>query len=224
MFWRTIRAILWKDITLERHTGQTISIMVFFSLAAVVTFNLALVIDLSAARNVSAGLLWVTILLAGTLGLNRSFSVEHENNSFDALLMAPADRGAIYLGKVASIFTFTFLLELILLLLFTVFFNRPFLRPAALGLIALGSLGFVAAGVLVTAMTIQTRSKEVLLPILLLPLTLPAVLAASFATAQLVFLDNPTWEDVGFAVSLVFLYDVLMLLAGFYTFRFVVEE
>ena len=224
MFWQTIRAVLWKDLTLERHTGQTISIMVFFSLAAVITFNLALVRDLSAAREVSAGLLWATILLAGTLGLNRSFSAEHENKSFDALLMAPANRSALYLGKVLSILIFTLLLELALMFIFTIFFNRPFLRPAAMGLVALGTVGFVAAGVLVTAMTVQTRSREVLLPILLLPLTLPAVLAASYATALLIFLDNPTWDDVGFAVSLVTLYDLLMLTAGFFTFRYVVEE
>ena len=224
MFWQTIRAIVWKDLTLERHTGQTISVMVFFSFAAIVTFNLALVRDLSAAREVSPGLLWVTILLAGTLGLNRSFGVEHENKSFDAVLMSPGSRSAFYVGKVISVYTFTLLLELALMLLFTVFFNRPFLRPAALGLVALGTLGFVAAGVLVTAMTVQTRSREVLLPILLLPLTLPVVLAAAYATALLISLDNPTWQDVGFAVSLVTLYDVLMLLAGFFTFRYVVEE
>ena len=88
--------------------------MVFFSLTAVVTFNLALRGDLAAARNVSGGLIWVTILLSGTLGLNRSFAAERENSSIDGLLMAPVSRNAIYLGKVGSVLIFSLALELIL--------------------------------------------------------------------------------------------------------------
>lgn len=223
-FWAAVRAVVWKDVTIERHTGQTVSVMLFFAIAAVVTFNLAIQGDLSAGRNVSAGLLWVIILLAGTLGLNRSFAAERENQSFDALLMAPIDRSALYVGKVISLTLFLTILELLLVVLFTIFFNRPFWRPSVLGILFLGTVGYAAVGVLVTAMTMQTRSREVLLPILLLPLTLPAVLAAASATAAYVYIPTTTWADVSFSVALVLLYDVLMLGVGFFTYTYVVEN
>ncbi|MFK7803549.1 MAG: heme exporter protein CcmB [Anaerolineae bacterium] len=221
---QSVLTIIKKDLRLEQRTGQTISVMVFFSLAAVVTFNLALRGDLAAARNVSGGLIWVTILLAGTLGLNRSFAAERENSSIDGLLMAPVSRQAIYLGKVGSVLIFSLGLELALAFMFFIFFNRPFLAPSVLGILALGTIGFVAAGVLVTAMTIQTHARDVLLPVLLLPLTLPAVLAAGSVTAVLTAPVSWAWADISYAVSLVIFYDIFMLIAGLFTFPFVVES
>lgn len=223
-WWSAVWAIVRKELTIERHTGQIISVMLFFSLAAVVTFNLAVAGDLAAARNVSAGLLWVTILLAGTLGLNRSFTAERENHSFDALLMAPIARSAIYMGKVISVSLFTFALECLLIFVFTIFFGRPFWLPQIVGVLVLGTIGYVAAGVLVTSMTMQTRASEVLLPVLLLPLTLPAVLAAASTTARYLFETNIGWEQVGFGISLILFYDVFMLMVGFFTYQFIVEE
>ena len=222
-FWQSVLTIIKKDLRLEQRTGQTISVMVFFSLAAVVTFNLALRGDLAAARNVSGGLIWVTILLAGTLGLNRSFAAERENSSMDGLLMSPVSRQAIYLGKVGSVLIFALGLELALAFLFFIFFNRPFLAPSVLGILALGTIGFVAAGVIVTAMTIQTQARDVLLPVLLLPLTLPAVLAAGSVTAVLTAPVSWVWADISYAVSLVIFYDIFMVVAGLFTFPFVVE-
>ncbi len=223
-FFQAAFTILKKDLRLERKTGQTISVMVFFSLAAVVTFNLALRGDLAAARNVSGGLIWVTILLAGTLGLNRTFAAERENSSMDGLLMAPVSRQAIYVGKFFSVLIFSLGLELVLAFIFFIFFNRPFMAPLVLLILTLGTIGFVAAGVLVTAMTIQTQARDVLLPVLLLPLTLPAVLAAGSATAILTAPISWVWGDISYAVSIIIFYDVLMVLAGLLTFPFVVES
>ena len=223
-FWQSVATIVWKDLRLERNTGRTVSVMLFFSLAAVITFNLALQGDLAAVRNVGSGLLWVTIVLAGTLGLNRSIGSEQENQALDGLLIAPIHRAAIYVGKVISVTIFTAVLEVLLLFLFFIFTNRPFLQPAVLGVLLLGTVGYVGAGVLVTAMTVQTRARDVLLPVLLLPLTLPVVLAAASATAVLVSRPDATWSEIGFAVSLVVFYDVLILVSGFFTFQFVVEQ
>ena len=223
-FFESVLTIIKKDLRLERRTGQTISVMVFFSLAAVVTFNLALRGDLAAARNVSGGLIWVTILLAGTLGLNRSFAAERENNSIDGLLMAPVSRQAIYLGKVGSVLIFSLGVELALAFMFFIFFNRPFLAPVVLLILTLGTIGFVAAGVIVTAMTIQTQARDVLLPVLLLPLTLPAVLAAGSATAVLTAPISWVWADISYSVSIVIFYDLFMLIAGLFTFPFIVES
>jgi heme exporter protein B len=223
-FFPAMWAIVWKDFTMERHTRQILSVMLVFSLTAVIVYNFALFGNLNAAREAATGFLWITILLAGTLGLNRSLMSEQENHSLEAILIAPIDRSAIYLGKVLSILAFTLLVEAILVPLFTVFFNQPFWRPQVLLILVLGTIGYVAAGVLVTSMTVQTRSKEVLLPVLLLPLTLPAVLAAAQVTAAFVAPVMPEWSEIQFAVALVVAYDILMVTAGFLTYHYVVED
>ena len=223
-FITAVFSVVWKDMRIERHTRQTVSVMVMFSVVTVIMFNFALESNLDAARNVSTGLLWATILLAGTLGLNRSMALEQENQTMDALLIAPVPRNAIYLGKVISITLFTLALEVILVLLFMIFFNKPMWRPMVLLVLVLGTIGYIAAGVIVTSMTIQTRSKEVLLPVLLLPLALPLVLPASMAVAAYMFPVQPVWGEVQSAVYIVIIYDILMLTAGFLTYHFVVES
>jgi len=223
-FWPAVWTITWKDLQIERHTRQTVSIMVMFSLVTVIMFNFALETNLAAARDVATGLLWATILLAGTLGLNRSLSIERENQTFDALLIAPVDRNAIYLGKVFSVTIFSILLEAVLVVMFIIFFNKPFWRLPVLLVLALGTFGYVAAGVLITSMTIQARSREVLLPVLLLPLSLPLVLPASMAVAAYMFPQLPPWGEVQSAVYLVLAYDLLMLTVGLLTYHFVVES
>ena len=223
-FITAVFSVVWKDMRIERHTRQTVSVMVMFSVVTVIMFNFALESNLDAARNVSTGLLWATILLAGTLGLNRSMALEQENQTMDALLIAPVPRNAIYLGKVISITLFTLALEVILVLLFMIFFNKPMWRPMVLLVLVLGTIGYIAAGVIVTSMTIQTRSKEVLLPVLLLPLALPLVLPASMAVAAYMFPVQPVWGEVQSAVYIVIIYDILMFAAGFLTYHFVVES
>ena len=209
---------------MERHTRQIVTIMLLFSLVSIIVFNFALEGELEAARNVASGLLWVTILLAGTLGLNRSLASEQENRSLDAVLMAPVDRSAIYLGKVISITLFSLAMEAILIPLFIIFFNKPFWRPQVVLIVILGTIGYVAAGVLITTMSIQTRAREVLLPVLLLPLTLPSVLSAATAASAYMLPQPPLWSDVRFPIALVIAFDVLMLTAGFLTYHFVLEE
>ncbi|MCI0397811.1 MAG: heme exporter protein CcmB [Chloroflexi bacterium] len=228
-FFPAVWAIVWKDLAMERHTRQVVSVMLVFSLTVVVVFNFALgAATLSPgstiAREAAVGFLWATILLAGTLGLNRSLAAEQENHSLEAVLMAPVDRSAIYLGKVISVTLFTSLVEAILVPVFVIFFNRPFWRPPVLLVLFLGTIGYVAAGVLVTSMSAQTRLREVLLPVLLLPLTLPSVLAAATAASAYVQSTLPGWDEVRFPIALVVAFDVLMLTAGFLTYHYVVEE
>ncbi len=228
-FFAAVWAILWKDLTMERHTRQVLSVMLIFSLTVSVVFNFALgasalSADLAAGRNAAMGFLWSTILLAGTLGLNRSMGSEGENHALEGILVAPVDRAAIYLGKVLSTTVFTLIVEAILVPVFIVFFNRPFWRPQVLAVLFLGTLGFVAAGILVASMTLHSRSGNVLLPVLLLPLSLPSVLAAATAAAAFMLDTPPPWNEVSFPVSLVIAFDVLMLTVGFLTYHFVVEE
>ncbi|MFZ0548849.1 MAG: heme exporter protein CcmB [Candidatus Promineifilaceae bacterium] len=228
-FATAVWAILWKDLQIERHTRQLISIMLIFSITAAVVFNFALgagtlMPGSVAAGDAAMGFLWATILLAGTLGLNRSLSGEQENHSLEAVLLAPVERSAIYLGKVLSITIFTLIVEAILIPIFIAFFNKPFWRPQVLGVLVLGTIGYLAAGVLVTSMSTQTRLREVLLPVLLLPLTLPSLLSAGTATAALIRPDLPAWSEIQFPIALVVAYDICMITAGLLTYHYVVEE
>ncbi len=220
-------AIVWKDLRIEGRTRQTVSVMVMFSLATIIMFNFALGTALDAARNVATGLLWAIVLLAAVLGLNRSLALDRENQVFDALLIAPIPRTALYLGKVISVSVFTLLLDLILIGLFTVFFNQPFYLLPVILILFLGTIGYIAAGVLITSMTIQARTREVLLPVLLLPLSLPLVLPAALATAMVVSaapFGGVTWAEIQGPVLLVLAYDLLMLGVGLATYQYVVES
>jgi heme exporter protein B len=221
---QTVWAIVWKDLTMELHTKQTLSIMAVFSIAAVLVFNFALELELDAARNVSTGLLWIVILLAGTLGLNRTVAAEQENRSIEAVLMAPVSRSAIYLGKVISVSLFVMALEALLVPLFIVFFNKPYWLPQVILIVVLGTIGYVAAGVLVSSMSVQTRSRDVLLPVLLLPLSLPTALAAASAVAAFMAPELPPWSEVQAPIALLVMFDVLMLTAGFLAYHYVVED
>lgn len=226
-FWAAVWAVVWKDLRIEWRTRQTISVMAMFSIATIIMFNFALGTSLDAAREVATGLLWAIVLLAAILGLNRSLALDRENQVFDALLIGPVPRAALYAGKVISISLFTLLLDAILIVLFTVFFNQPFYLPPVILVLFLGTIGYVAAGVLITTMTIQTRTREVLLPVLLLPLSLPLVLPAALATATFVSsaaFGGATWADVRAPVLLVLAYDLIMLAVGFVTYPFVVES
>ena len=222
-YWGTVWAIVRKDLQIERRTRQTVSLMLMFAVSIVVMFNFALEAELDAVRNVATGLLWAAIMLAGTLGLNRSIDQENENQAIDAILIAPVERSAIYIGKVISVFLFVLVMDAILILIFIVAFGKPLYRPPALLLILLGSFGYVAAGVLVTSITIQTRARSVLLPVLLLPLILPLVLSAASGVASFMPDNPPAFSEVSNNFAIVAAYDLLMLTVGVLTYNYVVE-
>ncbi len=222
-FWSAVWTVVQKDLRIERRTRQILSVMLMFSLTVVVMFNFALEANMNAVRDVATGLLWATILLAGTLGLNRSLALDNENRTLEAILMAPVSRGAIYTGKVISISLFTFMLEAVLIVLFIVLFDKPLWRPPVLLILLLGTVGYVAAGVVVTSITIQTRTREVLLPVLLLPLALPTVLTAAMAVASYMLPELPPWAEVRGFFAVLLAYDLLMFSAGFLTYNYVVD-
>ena len=230
-FWAAVWAVVWKDLQIEGRTRQTVSVMVMFSLATIIMFNFALGmavnVNLSAGRDVAPALFWAIVLLAAILGLNRSLALDRENQVFDALLIAPIPRTALYVGKVISITLFTFLLDAILVVLFTVFFNQPFYLPVVLLVVALGTVGYIIVGVLITSMTIQSRTREVLLPVLLLPVSLPLVLPAAMATATYIasaMSGEASWALVQAPILLVIAYDLLMLGVSLFAYQFVVES
>ena len=174
----TVWQILRKDIQVEWRGRQGVPVMLVFSLLVVFLFNFSLQLLPELQAGLAAGLLWITLAFASTLGLNRSVSLERESAALDGLLLAPVDRSAIYFGKALSNFGFTFLVALTLLPVFSLFFQQNMFNLSLVLIIVLGVGAYTSLGTLLAALSIQTRTRDVLLPILLYPLALPILIAA----------------------------------------------
>ncbi len=219
---RKIIAIIHKDVATELRTKEMFSSMLVFSLMAVFTFSIALDVSSANPLDTTPGLLWVTIAFAGTLGLNRSLAQEQENRCIDGLLLAPMDRSAIFFGKAMGNMLFMSVVELIIVPVFAVLFNVPLLRGSVGLVVVLGTLGYAAVGTLFSAMAVNTRAREVMLPILLLPVAVPILIPAINATGG--FLDGEPVSEVAHWLQLLLAYDAIIIAISFMTFDFVVEE
>jgi heme exporter protein B len=215
--------VAWKDLLVERRSKETLNALLFFALALLFVFQFALDADRERLTAVLPGLLWLAFILSGMLGLGRVFLVERENDCWEGLLLAPGDKSAIYLGKLAGSLALMFVVEAIVLALFALFFNVD-LVPVLPGLtlvIALGTLGFAAIGTLFAAMTAQARARELLFPVLLLPVLVPVLLGTVKATEALL-LREPL-ADVAHWLKLLVAADVIYVVAGLLTFDFILE-
>jgi heme exporter protein B len=221
-FFRQVLAIVAKDIAAELHTREMVSAMLVFAVLALLVFSFALDLGGAMARAAAPGVLWATVAFAGTLGLSRSLAREQQAGCMDGLLLAPTDRSAIFLGKALGNLAFIGIVEAALLPLFSVLFDTPLLRPGVLVVTALGTVGYAAVGTLLAAIAINTRAREVMLPILLLPLAIPVLIAAVQATSWLV--EGGTFAEVGGWVRLLVAYDLIIVAVSVLTFGYVVEE
>ncbi len=224
LFFHQVTAVLWKDLKTEVRTKERLSAMCFFAFLVVLIFNFAFKPGSAVMVSAAPGIFWIAVTFAGLLGLTRSFTMERENDCLMGLLLSPADRGAIYLGKtLANLLTMAFMEALILPLL-VVFLNIAIWEhlPRLLLPLFLGTLGFASVGTLFAAMSINTRLKEALLPMLTLPVLVPALLAAveSFRSvlAGEPFSEIASWLKIGAAFALIFVTACLLL------FDYVVEE
>lgn len=222
MFLRQIAAIIHKDITAELRTKEMFSSMFVFALLAVVIFNFAFELRVADAATIAPGVLWVSVTFAGMLGLNRSFVLERDRGCLDGLLLASVDRCAIYFGKMLSNFLFITVVEAIILPIFSALFNVNLIQPWILVVLLLGTLGFSGVGTLFSAMTVHTRAREVLLPILLFPVVVPALIAAVKLTAGL--LDGQVLADMANWMQLLVAFDIIFIAVSYMTFDYVVEE
>ena len=213
----------WKDLVIERRSKETLNALLFFSLALLFVFQFALGPDRERLASVLPGLLWLGFILSGVLGLGRAFLVERENDCWEALLLTPGDKSAIYLGKLVSSLALMAVVEALVLGLFVVFFDVDF-APALPGLalvIALGTVGIAAVGTLFAAMTAQVRARELLFPVLLLPVLVPVLLGTVEATEALL-LREPL-AAVGHWLKLLVAADVVYLAVGLLTFDVILE-
>jgi heme exporter protein B len=219
---RAVGAIVWKDLAAELRSRDLLSAMLVFALLAVLIFNFTLELEARQRASVTAGVLWVTFAFAGTLGLNRSMAVEQDRGCLDGLLLAPVDRSALYFGKMIGNLLFMLIVEAIVVPVYSLLYGVNLLVPGLAGTIVLGSLGYAAVGTLLAAMAVQTRTRDVLLPVLLFPVALPVLVAAVRATMGV--LEGWPAGEIAPWVRLIVAFDVIFTAAAFMVFDAVVEE
>jgi len=216
--------ILRKDLQIEARTNETLASLLLLGLLTLVVLSFAFDPTSELRREAAPGALWVAVIFAGVLGLSRAFLAERENECLQGLLMCPVDRGTIYLAKTAGNCIFMLTAQLFILPVFIFFFNLP-VSSAWLGVslsVALGVVGFAAVGTLFSAMAVRTRAREVMLPLLLLPLVVPIFIAGVKVTGRL--LDGKAIADVAPWLHLMVGFDLIFLVVGWLVFEYVVEE
>lgn len=217
-------AILWKDLLIELRTKETVALLLLLGLLILVVLSFAFDPASPLREAAAPGVLWVAMIFAGTLGMNRSLLRERDNECLSGLLLAPLDRGTIYLAKAAANFLFMAGAQLVLLPLFVFFFNLPMVATVV-GLapvLLLGLLGFAAIGTLFAAISLRTRAREVMLPLLMLPLAAPLFIAGIQASTQ-ILLGQPM-AAIAHWLRLIAAFDVAFLVIGWLAFEYVVEE
>ncbi len=221
---RKILAIVWKDIVAELRTKEMFSAMFVFAVLVIVVFNFAFDLRVSGerVREVAPGALWVAFAFAGILGLNRAFASEKDGGCVEGLLLAPVDHTAIYFGKMLSTLLFMLVVEALMLPVFTAFFGVNLFDLRLVLIVLLGTVGFAGVGTILSAMTAQTRAREVLLPILLLPVVSPVLIAAVKATGGI--LDGLAMSEIARWWQLLLAFDLLFPAVAFMTFDFIVKE
>ena len=221
-FLQALWAVVWKDLVAELRSRELLSGMLVFALLVILIFNFSLELDTKTRATVTAGVLWVTFAFAGTIGLNRSMATEKDRGCLDGLLLAPVDRSAIYFGKALGNLVFMFIVEAIVLPVYSVLYNTNLFQLGLLLVIFLGSIGYVAVGTLLASMAVQTRTRDVLLPILLFPIVIPVLIASVKASTG--YLQAFPMSEISPWLNLLIVYDVIFIAVAFMTFDFVVEE
>ena len=219
------RTILRKDLRLELRTKESVPAMTLFTLTVYVLFHFGLDRD-SLDGELAAGVLWVTLLLAAVIGVSRLFAAEREQGGIDGLLLAPVDRTSLFLAKAAALFLFLVAVEVVAVPAFGLLLLGPGLGgalPELLTILALGDVGIAAVGALVAALAAETRARELIVPLLLLPLLVPVLIACAQATEPLLRQDQGP-EDLGRWLALLTLYDVVFVLLSVAFFDYLLED
>ena len=219
-----VRHLLWKDLVLEWRGREILTAMVVFSMLVAVVFNFAFSPSPGDAARLLPGMLWVTLAFASTLGLSRSFVLEHDHGAIEALRLFPFDPSLIYVAKLLANLLYLLAVEALVLPALAAIAGISLIGSAApLALIlVLGSIGLVAVGTIFSAMSVNTRIREVLLPVLLFPLAAPVLISG--VRAMLGVLAGESLSAVLPGVRILVAFDVIFLVVGYVIFEFVLEE
>jgi heme exporter protein CcmB len=219
-FIRAVWLVIRKDLLIELRSREIFYTTVFFAVSCVLVFSFGFVQEGRAVEGAAAGILWIAIAFSGTLALGRTFERERQSETLRALLIAPVDRAALYVAKLAGVFVLLVAVELVVVPLVSLLFDAPvFVAPVTFAALVLaGTLGFAAVGTLFAAMLVRARSRDVLLPVLLYPITIPVIIAGVRGTAALLQTD----VDVASArawVSMLVFFDVVFITLALWTFE-----
>ena len=215
-----VLAILWKDILSELRTRDIVVSVLVFALLVIVTFNFAF--EPERVGLVASGVLWVALTFAGVLGLSRSFVLEKDEGCLEGLMLCPVDREVIYWGKMLGNLTFMLIVAAIVLPIFFILFNLPIFRPELVLIVVLATIGFASVGTLFSALAVNTKAREIMLPILFFPIVVPVIIAAVKAT-ELV-LAGESWSSLASWLQIMAAFDIIFLVVSSLVFQFIIEE
>ena len=215
-----VLAILWKDVVLELRTRDIVVSALVFALLVIVVFNFAVTPTPQTVAFVAPGILWIAFTFGGVLGLNRSMALERESGGLHGLMLAPISRDLIFFGKMLGSFFFMLLVEAAAFPVFAVLYNFSLLLPGLIPVAVLATLAIATVGTLFSAIAANTRSREVMLPLLFFPVLVPAVIAAVEATTAVIQGGSPFERWIPFLVA----FDALFLVVCPFAFHLVVEE
>lgn len=221
-WFKTLRTLVWKDLVQEWRSRDMITAMVAFAVLTLFIFNYAMELTPANRAEVASGTLWVVILFAGTLGLNRSFTAEQDQGCFDGLVMAVPDLSVIYVAKAVTNFLMMLFLTALVIPLYSVLYNQSMFIPGFIAILLLGSWGYTAAGTLIAGMTVQTRMRDLLLPILLFPLLMPINMAVVKAAGGI--LAGMPGSEINIWIQLLVVYDLIVSVVGVLIFEYVIQE
>jgi heme exporter protein B len=217
-------AILGKDLRAELRTLQSLPAMALFAITSFVIFRFGLN-RTHLSGSLAAGVLWATLLFAAVLGINRLFVAEREEGGFDAIRLAPIDRSVLFTAKMAALIVYLAALELIAVPIFALFFlsSAASLAPLIIVLV-LADIGLAATGTLISSMAVNSRARDLLVPLVLLPLVVPLMIAATAATEPLMLLGGVSYDRFGTWLIVLGLYDLIFALLGYAVFDFLLED
>jgi heme exporter protein B len=221
-YWQKIMTVTWKDTISEMRTREIISSVLVFTLLVIVIFNFAFGTNQTTINLVAPGILWVTFTFAGVLSLNRAFVPEKEQGCLEGLMACPVSREVIYVGKMLASLLFMLIIEAIALPIFAFLFNLPVLSLQIIVITVLTTIGFVTVGTLFSALAVNTKAREMILPILFLPVVIPIIISAVLATGTA--LAGGSWSELASSLQIIAVFDVIFLVVSFLVFPYVIEE
>jgi heme exporter protein B len=215
----------WKDLKIEFRTKQMLNLMIIFALLIILAFKFSFSTTEIDNELIAPAILWITFSFAGMSGLTTSFAREKDKESLSALLLCPTERSAIYLGKVISNLIVLFIIEIASLILFAVFFSYDLSGNISLLIliIILGTVGFVIIGTFISAITINTKSREILLPIMLIPLIIFTIIMPSITATSTIF-QGGSFSDVFNEIRLLVTFNIVYFIVAMILFEFIIEE
>jgi heme exporter protein CcmB len=221
---RHAAAVAWKDLRVELRSREVLYTSIFFAAIVVILCSFAFVEKVESEADLSAGILWIAVAFSGTLGLGRAFDRERDGNTMRALLLSPAPRGAIFLGKAAGVATFMLVVVAVVVPLTGLFFNAPLgTNPhIVVGILVLSVIGFSVVGSCFAGMLLRVRAREVLLPVVLYPILVPALLAGTKGIAGA--WGASSVEEALFWMKFLAVFDAVFLVVSLWAFESLVVE